>query len=61
LCQGGRKYHIKGSPGTGAFAKVYKAAVDGNAEELVALKVKYVLIVILKLAFCISFHYEMRP
>jgi checkpoint serine/threonine-protein kinase len=41
LCQGGRKYQIKGSPGTGAFAKVYKAAVDGIAEELVALKVKY--------------------
>ncbi|XP_062189776.1 mitotic checkpoint serine/threonine-protein kinase BUB1-like isoform X2 [Phragmites australis] len=37
---GGRKYLIKGSPGTGAFAKVYKATVDGNTEELVALKIQ---------------------
>ncbi|XP_037484784.1 mitotic checkpoint serine/threonine-protein kinase BUB1-like [Triticum dicoccoides] len=37
---GGRKYHIKGSSGTGAFAKLYKASVDGNTEEIVALKVQ---------------------
>ncbi|WVZ66035.1 hypothetical protein U9M48_015312 [Paspalum notatum var. saurae] len=37
---GGRKYQIKGSTGNGAFAKVYKATVDGNAEEMVALKVQ---------------------
>ncbi|PUZ72190.1 hypothetical protein GQ55_2G373600 [Panicum hallii var. hallii] len=37
---GGRKYQIKGSTGTGAFAKVYKATVDGNAEEMVALKIQ---------------------
>ncbi|KAL6840688.1 hypothetical protein ACP4OV_029552 [Aristida adscensionis] len=37
---GGTKYQIKGSPGAGAFAKVYKATVDGNAEELVALKIQ---------------------
>ncbi|KAG8099872.1 hypothetical protein GUJ93_ZPchr0013g36306 [Zizania palustris] len=37
---GGRKYQIKGSPGTGAFAKVYKAIVDCNTEELVALKIQ---------------------
>ncbi|KAF0889539.1 hypothetical protein E2562_026953 [Oryza meyeriana var. granulata] len=37
---GGRKYQIKGSPGTGAFAKVYKASVDGNTEDLVALKIQ---------------------
>ncbi|GJN13114.1 hypothetical protein PR202_ga31449 [Eleusine coracana subsp. coracana] len=37
---GGRKYQIKGSTGSGAFAKVYKAVVDGNAEELVALKIQ---------------------
>uniref|UniRef100_A0A0A9B922 Protein kinase domain-containing protein n=1 Tax=Arundo donax TaxID=35708 RepID=A0A0A9B922_ARUDO len=37
---GGRKYQIKGSPGTGAFAKVYKATVDGSTEELVALKIQ---------------------
>jgi hypothetical protein len=43
-CQGGRKYQIKGSTGTGAFAKVYKATVDGNAEEMVALKVNNVSI-----------------
>ena len=44
LCQGGRKYQIKGSTGTGAFAKVYKATVDSNAEEMVALKVSHVSI-----------------
>jgi checkpoint serine/threonine-protein kinase len=44
LCQGGRKYQIKGSPGTGAFAKVYKATVDGHAEDMVALKVKMSLL-----------------
>ncbi|KAJ1291037.1 hypothetical protein BS78_02G288800 [Paspalum vaginatum] len=37
---GGRKYQIKGSTGAGAFAKVYKANVDGNAEEMVALKIQ---------------------
>ncbi|XP_066400068.1 mitotic checkpoint serine/threonine-protein kinase BUB1-like isoform X1 [Miscanthus floridulus] len=37
---GGRKYQIKGSTGTGAFAKVYKATVDGNTEEMVALKIQ---------------------
>ena len=50
-CQGGRKYQIKGSTGTGAFAKVYKATVDGNAEEMVALKVNNVSIALVKLAF----------
>jgi len=49
--QGGRKYQIKGSTGTGAFAKVYKATVDGNAEEIVALKVNNVSIVLVKLDF----------
>ncbi|WVZ91540.1 hypothetical protein U9M48_037697, partial [Paspalum notatum var. saurae] len=37
---GGRKYQIKGFSGAGAFAKVYKATVDGNAEEIVALKIQ---------------------
>ncbi|KQK16072.1 mitotic checkpoint serine/threonine-protein kinase BUB1 [Brachypodium distachyon] len=37
---GCRKYQIKGCPGTGAFAKLYKAVVDGNAEETVALKIQ---------------------
>ncbi|CAD6217944.1 unnamed protein product [Miscanthus lutarioriparius] len=37
---GGRKYQIKGSTGAGAFAKVYKATVDGNTEEMVALKIQ---------------------
>lgn len=57
LCQGGRKYQIKGSTGTGAFAKVYKATVDGNAEEMVALKVNHVSIVFINLPFivCSSF------
>ncbi|CAL5072543.1 unnamed protein product [Urochloa decumbens] len=37
---GGRKYQIKGSTGSGAFAKVYKSTVDGNTEEMVALKIQ---------------------
>ncbi|KAI5013089.1 hypothetical protein ZWY2020_028043 [Hordeum vulgare] len=37
---GGRKYQIKGFSGIGAFAKLYKASVDGNTEEIVALKVQ---------------------
>ncbi|KAK1680275.1 hypothetical protein QYE76_041123 [Lolium multiflorum] len=37
---GGRKYQIKGFCGTGAFAKLYKASIDGNSEETVALKVQ---------------------
>ncbi|CAM0905999.1 unnamed protein product [Alopecurus aequalis] len=37
---GGRKYQIKGSSGTGAFAKLYKASIGGNTEETVALKVQ---------------------
>lgn len=54
LHQGGRKYHIKGSSGTGAFAKLYKASVDGNMEEIVALKVKHVPIVLIKPAFVLD-------
>jgi len=42
---GGRKYQIKGSTGTGAFAKVYKATVDGT-EEMVALKIQNPLFVL---------------
>ncbi|KAL5647737.1 hypothetical protein ACJX0J_042092, partial [Zea mays] len=38
--KGIKKYQIKGSAGTGAFAKVYKATVDSNAEEMVALKIQ---------------------
>ncbi|KAF8669531.1 hypothetical protein HU200_051335 [Digitaria exilis] len=37
---GGLKYQIKGPTGTGAFAKVYKATVDGNTDEMVALKIQ---------------------
>jgi checkpoint serine/threonine-protein kinase len=52
LHQGGRKYQIKGYSGTGAFAKLYKAIIDGNTEETVALKVKDVSIIKIKPGFC---------
>jgi hypothetical protein len=51
LHQGGRKYQIKGFCGTGAFAKLYKASIDGNSEETVALKVKDVSIIKIKPGF----------
>uniref|UniRef100_A0ACD5U846 Uncharacterized protein n=1 Tax=Avena sativa TaxID=4498 RepID=A0ACD5U846_AVESA len=37
---GGRKYQIKGFSGTGAFAKLYKASVEGNPEQTVVLKIQ---------------------
>lgn len=39
IFQGNIKYHIKGCSGQGGFAQVYKAYVDGNPEDVVALKV----------------------
>lgn len=37
--QGGRKYQIKGCAGQGGFAQVFKAYIDSNPDEVVALKV----------------------
>lgn len=37
--QGGRKYQIKGCAGQGGFAQVFKACIDNNPDEIVALKV----------------------
>ncbi|KFK40438.1 hypothetical protein AALP_AA3G373200 [Arabis alpina] len=37
---GGRKYQIKGCAGQGGFAQVFKAYIDGNPDEVVALKVQ---------------------
>ncbi|KAF5786088.1 putative protein kinase BUB family [Helianthus annuus] len=37
---GGNKYQIKGCAGKGGFAQVYKACINGNADEVVALKVQ---------------------
>ncbi|KAK9150184.1 hypothetical protein Syun_008493 [Stephania yunnanensis] len=37
---GGQKYQIKGCSGQGAFAQVFKAYVDSNPDEVVALKIQ---------------------
>lgn len=37
---GGYKYQIKGCAGQGGFAKVFKAYVDGNPDEVVVLKIQ---------------------
>ncbi|KAL0885555.1 hypothetical protein Bca101_009538 [Brassica carinata] len=37
---GGRKYQIKGCAGQGGFAQVFKACIDNNPDEIVALKVQ---------------------
>lgn len=37
--EGGRKYQIKGCAGQGGFAQVFKACIDSNPDEIVALKV----------------------
>ncbi|CAN8270970.1 unnamed protein product [Cochlearia groenlandica] len=37
---GGRKYQIKGCAGQGGFAQVFKAYIDSNPDEVVALKVQ---------------------
>jgi len=47
--KGGIKYHIKGCAGQGGFAQVYKANVDGDPDDVVALKVMTVLQVIFPL------------
>lgn len=39
ISKGGKKYHIKGCAGQGGFAQVYKAYVNGDPDDLVALKV----------------------
>lgn len=39
FAEGGYKYQIKGCAGQGGFAKVFKAYVDGNPDEVVVLKV----------------------
>lgn len=38
--KGGNKYHIKGCAGQGGFAQVYKAYVNSDPDDVVALKVK---------------------
>lgn len=43
ILAGGKRYEIKGCAGTGGFAQVYKAYVDGNPEDVVALKVRKIL------------------
>ncbi|KHN24282.1 Checkpoint serine/threonine-protein kinase BUB1 [Glycine soja] len=37
---GGKKYHIKGCAGQGGFAQVYKANVDSDPDNVVALKIQ---------------------
>ncbi|KAI0497908.1 hypothetical protein KFK09_021146 [Dendrobium nobile] len=37
---GGKKYQIKGCSGVGRFAQVYKAFVDNNPDDVVALKIQ---------------------
>ncbi|KAK8961339.1 3-phosphoinositide-dependent protein kinase 1 [Platanthera guangdongensis] len=37
---GGKKYQIKGCSGVGGFAKVYKALVESNPDDIVALKIQ---------------------
>ncbi|PIA35206.1 hypothetical protein AQUCO_03600103v1 [Aquilegia coerulea] len=37
---GGKKYQIKGCAGQGGFAKVFKACVNSNPDEVVALKIQ---------------------
>ncbi|KAL8188767.1 hypothetical protein R6Q57_029787 [Mikania cordata] len=37
---GGKKYQIKGCAGKGGFAQVYKACVNSNSDEVVALKIQ---------------------
>jgi hypothetical protein len=44
--KGRMKYHIKGCAGQGGFAQVYKANVNGDPDDVVALKVMTVLQII---------------
>lgn len=39
--KGGKKYQIKGCAGQGGFAQVFKAYVDSNPDDAVALKVHF--------------------
>lgn len=39
--KGGKKYQIKGCAGQGGFAQVFKAYVDSNPDDTVALKVNF--------------------
>ncbi|QHN93654.1 ATP-dependent DNA helicase Q-like 4A [Arachis hypogaea] len=40
ISNGGRKYHIKGCAGQGGFAQVYKACVNSDPNDVVALKIQ---------------------
>lgn len=39
-CEGGRDYQIKGCAGQGGFAQVFKAYVNSDPDDVVALKVR---------------------
>ena len=39
ILEGGKKYQIKGCAGQGGFAEVFKAFVNSDPEDVVALKV----------------------
>lgn len=41
--EGGEKYQIKGCAGQGGFAQVFKACLNSNPDEVVALKVNCIL------------------
>lgn len=49
--EGGEKYQIKGCAGQGGFAQVFKACVDSNPDDVVALKVTIIYHTAFKMEF----------
>lgn len=60
ILKGGKKYQIKGCAGQGGFAQVYKAYVNSNPDEVVALKVIAILVFSFLTRFLVGLYQSLK-